>query len=140
MAASLADSGAADHPPLAATRKAHYLVAMANDRIPTHLWIGGHLRRCHAEGVFVTVAHKGDPTGGLVVLKLNMLEHGCRVLSQTRDLDGELAWMPALEGKTVSEADADAYIKRAIKRDPDLWAVEVEDRAGWHPFEGKVLS
>jgi hypothetical protein len=113
---------------------------MANDRIPTHLWIGGHLRRCHAEGVFVTVAHKGDPTGGLVLLKLNMLEHGCRVLTQTRDFDGELAWLPALDGKLVAEADADAYIKRAIKRDPDLWAVEVEDRNGWHPFEGKVLS
>lgn len=111
----------------------------ADDRLPTELWIKAHLRRCHADGLFATVAHKGDPTGGLVLLKLNMLEHGCRVLTQTRDLDGHLAWLPALEGKAVPEADADAYVARAVKRDPDLWAIEIEDREGRHPFEGREL-
>jgi hypothetical protein len=112
---------------------------MTDDRIPTDLWVKAHLRRCHAEGIFAVVAHKGDPTGGFVVLKLNMLERGCRVLTQTRDLDGTLAWMPALKGELVAEAEADAYIRRAVQRDPDLWAIEIEDRDGRHPFEGKVL-
>jgi len=52
---------------------------------------------------------------------------------------GRLGWLGALDGASVGEAEADAYIARAVTRDPDLWVVEIEDRAGRHPFEGKVL-
>lgn len=75
----------------------------------------------------------------MAILKVNRLDLGCRVLTQTRDLDGFLCWMPALEGKLVPEADADAYIARQTARDPDLWVVEVETRDGEHGFEGREL-
>lgn len=110
-----------------------------DDRIPTDLWVRAHLRRCSADGIPATVARKGAPSGGLVLLKLNQLEHGCRVLTQTRDMEGRLAWLAALGGALVSEAEADAYVARSVGRDPDLWVVEIEDRDGRHPFEGKVL-
>jgi hypothetical protein len=61
------------------------------------------------------------------------------MLSQSRDLDGALAWLPAKGGEVLAEAEADAYIARAVQRDPDLWVVDIEDREGRHPFEGKVL-
>jgi hypothetical protein len=112
---------------------------MDDDRLPTELWVTAHLRQCAAEAIIATVARHGEAMGGMVLLKLNQLAAGCRLLSQTRDIEGRLAWFPALEGKLVTEADADAYIARAVKRDPDLWVIEVEDRDGRHPFEGKVL-
>ena len=112
---------------------------MTDDRLPTELWVKANVRRCFSDGIPVTVARKGELTGGMVLLKINQLEQGCRVLTQTRDLDGRLGWLPALDGKLSSEADADAYIARAVERDPDLWVVEIEDRDGNHPFEGKVL-
>jgi len=112
---------------------------MDDERLPTKLWVMAHLRRCAADAVPATVARRGEAMGGMVLLKLNQLEAGCRLLSQTRDLEGRLAWFPALEGKLVPEAEADAYIERAVKRDPDLWVVEIEDRDGRHPFEGKIL-
>jgi len=112
---------------------------MNDDRLPTELWIKAHVRRCFVDGIPVTVARKGELTGGMVLLKINQLEHGCRVLTQTRDLDGRLGWLPALDGQLSTEQDADAYIARAVERDPDLWVVEIEDRDGRHPFEGKVL-
>lgn len=112
---------------------------MIDDRIPTHIWVMGHVRRSNAEGIPATVARKGDAMGGLLMLKINRLEHGVGVLSQMRDLDGRLAWLAAFDGRLVAEAEADAYIARAAERDPDLWVVEIEDREGRHPFEGKVL-
>ncbi|UEM22816.1 DUF1491 family protein [Skermanella mucosa] len=112
---------------------------MDDDRIPTELWVRAHVRRCIAEAIPAVIARKGSPYGGLVMLKLNQLEHGCRVLTQTRDMDGKTAWLAAKENALMPETDADAYIERAVKRDPDLWVIEIEDRAGRHPFEGKVL-
>ncbi len=96
-----------------------------------------HIRQCLAEGIPATVAHKGDAKGGTLMLKLNLLEGGCRVLSQARGLDGALGWLAAFKGEAVPEAEADQHIARAISRDPDLWVVEIEDRDGHHPFEGK---
>lgn len=112
---------------------------MSDERLPTELWVRAHMRRCEVEGAFAAVLHRGDPTGGLVVLKLYRQGAGSRVLTQTRDLDGQIAWMPALENKEVSDREADTYIARAIKRDPDVWVIEIESRDGWHPFEGREL-
>ena len=112
---------------------------MYDDRLPTDVWVMAHVRRCNDEGMPATVARRGEAKGGTLILKINQLEHGCRVLSQARDLDGNLGWLAAFKGALVPEAEADAYIARAVQRDPDLWIVEVEDRAGRHPFEGKVL-
>ena len=110
-----------------------------DDRLPAELWIKAHIRRCIADGIPATVVHRGEKNSGMLILKLNQLDAGVKVLSQTRDMEGAIAWMPALGGELVPEADADAYIERAVKRDPDVWVVEIEDRDGNHPFEGKVL-
>jgi hypothetical protein len=98
-----------------------------------------HVRQLSAVGTAVTVARKGEPTYGTLLLKLNLLDGRCRVLSQARDVEGRLGWLAALGGAPVPEAEADAYIDRAVARDADLWVVEIEDREGRHPFEGKLL-
>ena len=108
-------------------------------RLPAELWIKAHIRRCMADGIPAAVVHRGEKNSGVLILKINQLEAGVKVLSQTRDIDGAIAWMPALGGELVAEADADAYIERAVKRDPDVWVVEIETRDGTHPFEGKLL-
>ena len=60
-------------------------------------------------------------------------------MTQIRDMDGNLGWMNALSQERVAESDADAYIRRAVDRDPDIWVIEVEDREGKNPFEGKLI-
>ncbi len=110
-----------------------------DDRLPSHLWIQAHLRRCLAEGIPATVVHKGEKMSGTLMLKLNFLDRSCRVLWQMRDLDGTMAWLPAFKGERIEEPEADSYIQRAVERDPDLWVVEIEHSEGWHPFEGKEL-
>ena len=48
------------------------------------------------------------------------------MLSQARDMEGEMGWMAAFSGELVAETEADAYIARAMDRDPDLWVVELD--------------
>lgn len=112
---------------------------MDEGRLPTDIWVRAHLRRLSAAAVPAAVVKRGDPHGGMVVLKVNRFDLGCRVLTQTRDLDGVLCWFPAFDGRLVPEVEADDYISRQAARDPDLWVVEVETRDGEHGFEGREL-
>jgi hypothetical protein len=97
-------------------------------RLPTHLWVEAELRRLSGIGVGVYVTAKGDKTGGMVLQKVSDLSGQCRLMGLQRDLLGKLVWINALQDDIVPESEADAYIRRATTRDPDLWVVEIEDR------------
>lgn len=98
------------------------------------------MRQCMAKGLPVTVARKGEATGGTVMVKIVLgRSEGCKLLSQSRDENGVMGWMAVFDGEAVSEAKADEYITRSTKRDPDLWVIEVEDKTGANPFEGKIF-
>ena len=112
---------------------------MVSDRLTSDVWIMAHVRRCNAEGVPAMVVRRGDERAGALVLKLNRLDGTCSVLTQATDMDGRLGWLAAFDGKAVPEREAEDYVARAVKRDPDIWIVEIEHKDGWHPFEGKLL-
>jgi len=109
------------------------------ERLATELFVQAHIRQCFSRGLTATVAHRGDAWGGAIILKLNLLGPGCRVLTQTRDTEGEMAWLQVQGGALLSETEADAYIERQVQRDPDLWVLEIEDRNGHNPFPGRLL-
>ena len=109
---------------------------MADDRLPTHLWIDAHLKRCSVEGIPAVIINSGEKMGGTVLLKIYQASVGCRLMSQTRDLDGNLSWYPAHKEEIIDERDADEYIQKSIDRDPDLWVLEIESRDGTAPVDG----
>lgn len=112
-----------------------------DDRLPTELWLKAHLAQCSHQGIPAMVLRRGAAMGGLVVLRLDRRDGTVRVLSQTRDMDGRTAWLAAGgPGSALTEAEADAYLDRAVRRDPDLWVVEIEHPQAWHPFEGRELA
>jgi hypothetical protein len=113
---------------------------VAEPRLPTELWVTAHLRRCSRAATPAVLRRRGEPERGTVLLKLNLLEAGCRILTQARDLDGRLGWLAALGGQLVPEPEAEAYIDRAVSRDPDLWVIEIEDRRGVNPFDGELIG
>lgn len=97
-------------------------------RLPTHMWVEAELRRLSGLGVGVYIVARGDKTGGMVAQKICDLAGRCRLMGLQRDLLGKLVWINLLQDDIVDEREADAYLKRAIERDPDLWVVEIEDR------------
>ncbi|WP_420549041.1 DUF1491 family protein [Curvivirga sp.] len=108
---------------------------MPEDRIPTHLWAGGVMRQLAMEGRPAYVMQKGDASGGMLLVKIALLDGHCYLKTQQRDIDGRLGWVSALKDDLLTETRADEYIRRAIDRDRDLWVIEVEDRDGKNPFE-----
>jgi hypothetical protein len=105
------------------------MISSEEPRLPTHLWVEAEVRRLSGEGLGVYVAARGDKTGGMVIQKISDMNGLCRLRGQQRDLLGKLVWIDILQDEIVPENEADAYIKRAVDRDPDLWVVEIEDRA-----------
>jgi hypothetical protein len=112
---------------------------MSEARLKSNLVVQAAVRLCTVRAVPVAVTRRGDADAGSIVVKLNRLEHGCTVLVQTRGPDGAQAWLRATGEAPVPEETADAYIARQVKRDPDLWVVEIEDRDGRPAFEGRIL-
>jgi hypothetical protein len=108
-------------------------------RLKTGLVVEAALYLATQRAIPIAVVRRGDGDAGAILIKLNQLENGFTVLAQTRTLEGELVWMRATGATPVEEPAADTYIERQIKRDPDLWVVEIEDRAGRPVFTGRVL-
>ncbi len=52
-------------------------------------------------------------------------------------MSGERRWLMLAEG---GEAEVDAVIGRQRGYDPDLWVIEVEDRAGRHMLDEPGLA
>lgn len=84
------------------------------------------------------VVRKGDPDAGGVLVKLYG-RSGCVVLSQFRDIEGDLAWMRSTGPDPVPEQAADDYIARQTRFDPDLWVLEFDAADYLPPFEGKIV-
>ncbi len=112
---------------------------MDGARLPSALWIEAHLKHLDQRGIPYYIINKGAYAAGTILLKLNGRENGCAALIQQRDAEGELGWTSALSGEHPEESMVDDYIRRAVSRDPDLWAIEIEDRGMKNPFEGKIF-
>ncbi len=105
-----------------------------DDRLPTELWLMARLRALSAQGMAAYVARKGARAAGTVIVKSIARGKGCRLYTQSRDMEGRPAWLALHEGAFVEESKADDYLARAAARDPDVWVVEVEEAAGDNPF------
>jgi hypothetical protein len=99
--------------------------------LSTDLWVSALIRRAANAGAFAVVVRKGDPRAGTVLVKV--LDRGSgatRLYAEATRLDGEQIWMRPAQAE--DEPSLDRYIERAVRIDPDLWVVEIEDREGRH--------
>ena len=113
-------------------------------RLKAGIWVAAYLRRCQIEGAFAAVRRRGADEAGAVFIKISRLDGTAEVFGpapqsafdEARPTDR--AFAPALKTQPAPDADAEAYLARQIKFDPDVWIVEVEDRAGRHFLDAVV--
>jgi hypothetical protein len=108
-------------------------------RVKAGIWVSAVLRLADRAGRPGAVLRRGDPDSGGVLCVLRG-RAGVTVLSQVRDATGREAWMRSTGAAPVTDAEADAYVARAEKRDPDLWVVEFEAPDLLPPFEARILE
>ncbi|NCT40625.1 MAG: DUF1491 family protein [Alphaproteobacteria bacterium] len=106
-----------------------------SDRLPTALYVDAQLQTLTAQGRFYHFIQKGNHSSGIVMLKINSLLGKVKLIIQERDfMTDQMKWVAALQEDIIEEKDADAFITRAIDRDPDLWVIEIEDKDMQNPF------
>lgn len=106
-------------------------------RLAAGLWVDAYRMRLELAGIPVFVVTRGDGVAGAILVKLNTLDGRAVAYQRIMAMDGSRPWDVLLQG---DEADVDAAITRARGFDPDLWVIEVEDRAGRHLLDEPGLE
>ncbi|SFE40143.1 DUF1491 family protein [Roseivivax sediminis] len=111
---------------------------MAEPRLATGLWVSAYRRRLDLAGIPAFVTARGDETAGAVLVKVATLDGAARVFCRRYDFASDTRrWEVLREGP---EGDCDEAVSRECRSDPDLWVIEVEDRAGRHLLDGEGLG
>jgi hypothetical protein len=103
-------------------------------RLRADIWVAAFLRRCAAENCAVYLRRRGAAEAGAIFVKIDRLDGTAALYapapqSEARD-DGMRLFARAHRDEWIETADVEAKLSREIGFDPDLWIVEVEDRAG----------
>ncbi|SCZ70425.1 DUF1491 family protein [Epibacterium ulvae] len=107
-------------------------------RLTAEFWVQAYLTRLRLYDIPAFVTSHGDDTAGAVLVKLNTLDGEAVAYHRTYDLlSGERMWDQLSSG---GEVTVDQAIARQKEFDPDLWVIEVEDRAGRHLLDEPGLA
>lgn len=107
-------------------------------RLKSVIWVAAYIRRCHKEGAFAAVRHRGAEEAGAIFIKLNRLDGTAELFGPAPQSvfedahPSDRAFSRCLGAGSSAEDKVEERLAREIRFDPDAWIVEVEDRAGRH--------
>ena len=105
-------------------------------RLKSGIWVAAYLRRCQVESAAAVLRRRGAEEAGAIFIKVSRLDGNADLYGPAPQSAFDEA-RPSerffnLALATKPEPDIEAYLARQVRYDPDLWIVEVEDRAGRH--------
>jgi hypothetical protein len=116
-------------------------------RLKSSIWVSAYLRRCSVEGAFAAVRRRGAEEAGAVFIKVSRLDGTGTLYAPAPQavFDDEKPadrLFTATLGNDIPapEANIEARLAREIKFDPDVWILEVEDRAGRNFLDRAVVN
>lgn len=103
-------------------------------RVTSAIWVAAYIRRCASAGAYAVVARRGAESAGAIFVRVDRLDGRLDLYAPAPQIAFEAG--PVSERKferVLSETSgetAEARLERELRFDPDLWIVDVEDRAG----------
>jgi len=110
----------------------------AAPRLKSEFFIKAYVRRVTSAGAQAFVVRHGDDQAGGLLIKISDLAGAAILLEPVTGPDGARRWMKVTGPHPVPDGDAEAQIAKRRGRDPDLWVIEVEDRAARHFLDDPV--
>ena len=116
-------------------------------RLKSEIWAKAYLRRLGCEAIPAAVLRHGDDGAGAIFIKVNTRDGQALILSPAPggmggEMDGAEGigrrWTPAFANGAVAEAEADAFLAKQARFDPDIWVIELEDPKGRHFLDDYV--
>lgn len=107
-------------------------------RLKSELWVKALIRRCFAVEVAAYLRQRGEAGAGAVLI-IAAKDGQAVVYGRGMLADGRWGWRRASGPAAIAAADAEAYVERQRKFDPDLWVVEIEAPA-LEPFVGDPVE
>ncbi len=106
-------------------------------RLKSAIFVSALIRRCQVEGAFAALLRKGAEEAGAIFVKVARLDGTAALYGPAPQTAFDDAFpadrrFSVLVAPGSPEADADARIAREAKFDPDIFVLEIEDRAGRH--------
>ena len=114
-------------------------------RLKSAIWVAAYIRRCNVEGAFAAVRRRGAEEAGAIFVKVNRLDGTAELYGpapQSLVEGARLAdrlFCRCLPEPSAPDATVEARLARELRFDPDVWIIEVEDRAGRH-FLDQVVA
>ena len=103
-------------------------------RLRSDIWVAAYLRRCAVEGACCVRRRRGAAEAGAIFIVIDALDGRLALFgpaAQTQIGDGDdRRWTRMHDAPWTDAADVAARLEREARFDPDLWVVDVEDRAG----------
>ena len=105
-------------------------------RLRTDIWVSAYMRTIEVGGGFATLRRRGAAEAGAVLRRARSVSTAaarCSRRAQRRSL--ERRFVRAHKAEWVDSPEISARLAREIKRDPDIWIVDVERRDGAHGLD-----
>lgn len=113
-------------------------------RLKSEIWVKAYLRRCAVQGASGVVARHGDDDAGAIFIKILRGDGMAAVFSPAPagldEADVDRRWVKRFETGFVSDAEAEAMLRREVSFDSDVWIIEIEDRDGRNFLGDDLLS
>ncbi|TCT03545.1 DUF1491 family protein [Aquabacter spiritensis] len=104
-------------------------------RLKSAIFVSALVRTANGAGAYAAVRRRGAEEAGAVFVKVSTLDGRAALYGPASQSDFDVSF-PAdrlfrpLVGPESAEADSEARMVKEMRFDPDLWLVEIEDRAG----------
>ena len=106
-------------------------------RLRTDIWVAAYMRTQEVGGGYATLRRRGAAEAGSVFIVIDRLDGRCALFAPgpSDEETAERRFVRAHKAEWVESPDISDRLARELKRDPDLWIVDVERRDGVHGLE-----